>query len=97
PRSRCFAIALMPRSSASGTGSWRSVLAPARQASCAIPAPIVPAPATPIVLGECVKGGEPYVLCPYVHQMDVPGDKERVRQVAERQAGRVSRYQLRAL
>ena len=32
-----------------GQGSWSSVRAPDRQASCAIPAPIVPAPATPIV------------------------------------------------
>jgi hypothetical protein len=40
-----------PRSRASATGSCSSVLAPDRHPSCAIPAPIVPAPTTPIVAG----------------------------------------------
>src|SRR6476469_7051638 len=41
-----------PRASASGIGSCSSVRAPAcRQASWAMPAPIVPAPTTPIVPG----------------------------------------------
>ncbi len=52
PRSRCRLICSIPRSSASGIGSCSSVLAPASAASCAIPAPIVPAPATPIVSGR---------------------------------------------
>src|SRR4051794_4122815 len=40
-----------PRSSAAGSGSWTSVRAPAAAASCAMPAPIVPAPRTPTTRG----------------------------------------------
>ena len=43
-----------PRSSASGTGSCSSVRAPASAASWAMPAPIVPAPTTPIEPGRTV-------------------------------------------
>ena len=46
-----------PRSSASRTGSCRSVRAPAVAASWAIPAPIVPAPTTPTVSGSLLTGG----------------------------------------
>jgi hypothetical protein len=46
---------------------------------------------------SAIEGGEPYVLCPYVHQVDVRTDRERLRRVAERQAGNVSRGQLLAL
>lgn len=51
PRSSWARIRSRPRSSASGIGSCSSVRAPDRHASWAIPAPIVPAPATPIVFG----------------------------------------------
>ena len=52
-------IASIPRWSASGAGSCSSVRAPDRHASCAIPAPIVPAPATPIVFGGALLGIAP--------------------------------------
>ena len=51
PRSRCRSIPARPRFSASGSGSCSSVRAPAWQASWAMPAPIVPAPQTPITVG----------------------------------------------
>lgn len=50
-RCRASRICCPPRSRASGTGSCSSVRAPDRQASCAMPAPIVPAPTNPIVRG----------------------------------------------
>ena len=50
-RSRPSAICRRPRSRASGTGSCSSVRAPAAAASCAIPAPMVPAPTTPMTSG----------------------------------------------
>ena len=45
-----------PLSSASGSGSCSTVSSPARQPSCAIPAPIVPAPTTPRRLGSSLIG-----------------------------------------
>ena len=45
------AIWSRPRSRASATGSCSSVRAPAAAASCAIPAPMVPAPTTPMTSG----------------------------------------------
>ena len=49
-------IRAMPRSSASASGSCRSVCIPATQPSCAIPDPIVPAPATPSTVGAASPG-----------------------------------------
>ena len=50
-RSSWRRIRLIPRSSASASGSCSSVRMPATQPSCAIPDPIVPAPATPSTVG----------------------------------------------
>src|SRR5215212_696597 len=47
-----------PRSSAAASGSCTSVRAPAAAASCAMPAPIVPAPRTPTTPGATRLGGD---------------------------------------
>ncbi len=48
PRARCPRAASSPCSSACSTGSCTRVRVPASAPSCAIPAPIVPAPTTPM-------------------------------------------------
>ena len=49
-RSRPARSLSVPAARASGMGSTRNVSAPAPSASCAIPAPIVPAPMTPTII-----------------------------------------------
>jgi hypothetical protein len=56
PLSSPSRILSAPFSSASGSGSCSSVSIPARQPSCAIPAPMVPAPTTPRGVGRSVIG-----------------------------------------